>query len=118
MLIWSTGGTAGLTVATRLAQQGISVAVVEAGSFYEIDGGNVSQVPYYDSAGANASSLDGANPLTDWFFQTTPQTSLLGQIFHFVRGKCLGGSSARNYMVYNRGELPKPHITDVVLMYP
>ncbi|KAI4248897.1 MAG: hypothetical protein L6R40_000909 [Gallowayella cf. fulva] len=40
------GGTAGLTIATRLAQDPtVSVAVVEAGGFYEIDNGNRSIVP-------------------------------------------------------------------------
>lgn len=41
------GGTAGLTIATRLAQNGsFSVAVVEAGSFYELGNGNRSQIPH------------------------------------------------------------------------
>jgi len=43
------------------------------------------------------------NGLIDWKFLTTPQPSLLNRTIHYVRGKCLGGSSARNYMVYNRG---------------
>lgn len=38
------GGTAGLTIATRLAEKG-TVVVVEAGSFYEISNGNYSQIP-------------------------------------------------------------------------
>ena len=42
------GGTAGLTMATRLASDpAISVAVIEAGGFYEIDNGNRSTVPGY-----------------------------------------------------------------------
>ena len=40
------GGTAGLAVAMRLAEDGThTVAVVEAGGFYQIEGGNVSVVP-------------------------------------------------------------------------
>lgn len=40
------GGTAGLAIATRLAQNAnFTVAVVEAGSFYEMDNGNQSQIP-------------------------------------------------------------------------
>lgn len=34
------GGTAGNTIATRLAEAGWSVAVIEAGDFYENDNGN------------------------------------------------------------------------------
>lgn len=35
------GGTGGLTIAARLAEEeGVSVAVVEAGGFYQMDNGN------------------------------------------------------------------------------
>ena len=68
------GGTAGLTVAARLAQDGTrSVAVIEAGSFYEIGNGNLSQVPLYGPAGSGKSIFD-VPPLVDWGFVTTPQT--------------------------------------------
>ncbi|KEQ66145.1 alcohol oxidase [Aureobasidium melanogenum CBS 110374] len=99
------GGTAGLTVATRLAQHGsYSVAVIEAESFYEIDNGNFSQIPWYDFQSASTDpDLSTVNGLIDWKFLTTPQTALFNRTIHYVRGKCLGGSSARNYMVYNRG---------------
>ncbi|KAK6003402.1 hypothetical protein QM012_009173 [Aureobasidium pullulans] len=99
------GGTAGLTVATRLAQNGsFSVAVIEAGSFYELDNGNFSEIPYYvfESASTDA-DLSAVNGLIDWKFLTTPQPGLLDRTLHYIRGKCLGGSSARNYLVYNRG---------------
>ncbi len=40
------GGTAGLVMARRLAaNNSFSVAVIEAGGFYEFDNGNFSQVP-------------------------------------------------------------------------
>ena len=67
------GGTGGLALATRLAENpSISVAVVEAGGFYEADDGNISQVPAYDIfyAGTGANTT---NPLVDWGFLTTPQ---------------------------------------------
>ncbi|KAI9653644.1 MAG: hypothetical protein M1821_006991 [Bathelium mastoideum] len=67
------GGTAGLALATRLsANRSLSVAVVEAGGFYEIDNSNYSTVPGYDSYYTGA---DPANfqPLIDWGFVTTPQ---------------------------------------------
>ncbi|KAL8863150.1 MAG: hypothetical protein Q9178_000525, partial [Gyalolechia marmorata] len=40
------GGTAGLTLARRLAANtSVTVAVIEAGGFYETDNGNLSQIP-------------------------------------------------------------------------
>ncbi|KAF4592448.1 GMC oxidoreductase [Ophiocordyceps camponoti-floridani] len=82
------GGTAGLVIASRLAEAGRSVAVVEAGGFYEVDAGLSCRVPSYAVVGAG-SSPDAVVPAVDWGFVTVPQ-----------RG--LGGSSARNYFTYNR----------------
>lgn len=65
------GGTAGLTIAARLAESG-TVAVVEAGSFYEISNGNYSEVPAYDAEFTSKDRSD-VNPLVDWGFVTTPQ---------------------------------------------
>ena len=68
------GGTAGLTMATRLASDpNISVAVVEAGGFYEVDNGNRSVVPGYANfyTGADPNNYQ---PLVDWGFVTVPQT--------------------------------------------
>ena len=68
------GGTAGLTLATRLAANtSLNIAVIEAGGFYEADAGNVSVVPGYDAFFASTSPSD-LNPLIDWGFVTTPQT--------------------------------------------
>ncbi len=66
------GGTAGLAIATRLAAANVSVAVIEAGGFYEIDNGNFSVVPGYATyfTGAEVSNFQ---PLIDWGFDTTPQ---------------------------------------------
>ncbi|KAI1081036.1 putative glucose-methanol-choline oxidoreductase [Whalleya microplaca] len=95
------GGTAGLTLATRLVeQQAGSVAVVEAGTFYEITG-NTSQVPATDGFFSSRGKHDW-HPLVDWGYQTTPQTGSYDQSIHYARGKMLGGSSARNFMVYQR----------------
>lgn len=67
------GGTAGLAVASRLAEeQSISVAVIEAGGFYETDNGNLSTVPGYASYFTGL-SLSNFQPLVDWGFRTTPQ---------------------------------------------
>ena len=67
------GGTAGLVVATRLAEnQSISVAVVEAGGFYEVDNGNLSVIPASATYFTGTSPLN-TSPLIDWGFVTTPQ---------------------------------------------
>lgn len=66
------GGTAGLTVAARLAEAGVgTVAVIEAGGFYEMDNGNLSTIPgtaaYF--IGTNPGER---NPLIDWEYRTEP----------------------------------------------
>lgn len=67
------GGTAGLVMAKRLSQDNAaSVAVIEAGGFYEIDSGNATEVPMYLF---NYFFDNGhmKNPLFDWYQYTTPQ---------------------------------------------
>jgi choline dehydrogenase len=67
------GGTAGLTLATRLVEQNAgTVAVVEAGTFYEISNDNLSQVP---ATGGTFSGKDIHDwlPLIDWGYISTPQ---------------------------------------------
>lgn len=67
------GGTAGLTLATRLAQGcSDSVAVIEAGGVYEQDNGNISVVPGYSTFFSGTDPAD-FNPLVDWGFVTQPQ---------------------------------------------
>ena len=63
------GGTAGLVLANRLTEQsGITVAVIEAGTFPEDVVGNRTQVPEY------AGSFDGPDGAAiEWGFTTTPQ---------------------------------------------
>lgn len=59
------GGTGGLAIATRLAEnRSVSVAVVEAGGFYEIDNGNLSIVPGYANYYAG-SDPENYQPLID-----------------------------------------------------
>ncbi|KAF2639265.1 putative glucose-methanol-choline oxidoreductase [Massarina eburnea CBS 473.64] len=91
------GGTAGLVLANRLSASGThSVAVIEAGSFYELSNGNLSQIP--------RNVWDGNdNPLVDWGFMTEPEEALGGMRMPYTRGRTLGGCSARNNMVYQRG---------------
>ncbi|KAI6788410.1 alcohol oxidase [Hortaea werneckii] len=98
------GGLAGLVTATRLAENGtFSVAVVEAGSFYEFTNSNKSQVPWYSESSVSDDPEGYVNLLIDWGLVTTPQPQLNGRRIHYAQGKTLGGSSARNQMIYDRG---------------
>ncbi|PSN66435.1 GMC oxidoreductase [Corynespora cassiicola Philippines] len=98
------GGTAGLTLANRLSEDSnVQVAVIEAGTFYEITNPLLSSTPAGDVIFSGASPLD-TNPLVDWNFVTQPQAGANNRRLHYARGKCLGGSSARNYMIYQRGD--------------
>ena len=67
------GGPGGLTVANRLSEDAsVSVAIVEAGTFYENVTGNQSQVPGYDFH-FDGKSPNETLPFVDWGFLTTPQ---------------------------------------------
>jgi choline dehydrogenase len=67
------GGTAGLAMAYRLAEDPNNlVAVVEAGSFYEIGNSNHSQL-ISDGVWFAGRDPNDINPLIDWGFLTTPQ---------------------------------------------
>ncbi|KAK3377546.1 hypothetical protein B0H63DRAFT_220495 [Podospora didyma] len=101
------GGTAGLPVAARLAESGASVAVVEAGGFYEVDNGNYSIIPWYAVTMPLLSDAPdyARQPLMDWDLLTVPQVSARGQTAHYPAGKTLGGSSAHNTLAYIR--IPK-----------
>ncbi|OCK81714.1 GMC oxidoreductase [Lepidopterella palustris CBS 459.81] len=98
------GGTSGLTIAARLAENFplLSVAVVEAGGFYEIDNGAGSIIPGLGAAQNTGTSPNDTSPI-DWNFVTTPQTGAANRVVRYARGKTLGGSSGRNFMVYHRG---------------
>ncbi|KAL9082970.1 MAG: hypothetical protein Q9159_006071 [Coniocarpon cinnabarinum] len=97
------GGTAGLTIANRLAANH-SVAVVEAGSLYQITNNNHSTIPGYAILNSflSTSPQGPSQPLVDWRFLTEPIPGIDNQQIHYVRGKALGGSSAVNGMAYHR----------------
>ncbi|OJD32698.1 gmc oxidoreductase, partial [Diplodia corticola] len=97
------GGTAGNVVATRLAEAGLSVALVEAGGYYQVEKPLLTTVPAGDVFSIGMAASDAAGSLVDWKFETTPQEGCDGRTFHYARGKCLGGSSALNFMIYQRG---------------
>ena len=88
------GGTAGLALATRLAENtSLTVAVIEAGGFYEEDNGNISVVPGLSLAYTSPTTLlTHAFPSVDWAIETTPQDGLNDQIYHYWRGRTLGGT--------------------------
>ncbi|KAJ6092589.1 alcohol oxidase [Penicillium sp. IBT 16267x] len=92
-------GNAGAVLSYRLAEAGYSVALVEAGSFYEYTNGNLTQIPGDDVFWCGKSPFD-TNSLVDWDFVTAPQQGLNNASVHYARGKTLGGNTARNYMTY------------------
>ncbi|KAJ5958771.1 Glucose-methanol-choline oxidoreductase [Penicillium vulpinum] len=92
------GGTAGSVIATRLAEHGFDVALVEAGGYYELQ--SVAEFPAAD--GLTAGSEPTSSSPIDWGFVTRDQPGANNRAIHFARGKCLGGSSALNFMVYQR----------------
>ncbi|RAL09381.1 GMC family oxidoreductase [Aspergillus homomorphus CBS 101889] len=95
------GGTAGNVVAARLAQARRRVLLVEAGGIYEVDNANLSTpVGFGAVTGGSPETID---PRVDWGVITTPQPGANNRQVHYARGRCLGGSSAMNAMVYQRG---------------
>lgn len=68
------GGTAGLTIARRLAQNtSNSIAVIEAGDFYEFSNGNLSEIPAYASV-FTGNNPEQKNAFLDWYQYTEPQS--------------------------------------------
>lgn len=66
------GGTGGLAMATRLAEANNSVAVVEAGTYYELGNGLRSTIPS-DDVFFSGSDPSDVNPVIDWNITTAPQ---------------------------------------------
>ncbi|ETS76828.1 hypothetical protein PFICI_10702 [Pestalotiopsis fici W106-1] len=87
------GGTAGLVVAARLSENpALNVGVLEAGPA-------VLGIDSIDIPGLYGQTLGSDY---DWKFETTPQRGLGGRILDWPRGKILGGTSALNFMTWNR----------------
>ncbi|KAL4703924.1 hypothetical protein ACJJTC_002099 [Scirpophaga incertulas] len=88
-------GAAGAAVAARLAQAGHDVLLVEAGG----DPTVLSHIP-----GAAVALLGGS---LDWQYDTLTNNksclSYRNQQCRFSRGRCLGGSTSINSMIYTRG---------------
>ncbi len=88
------GGSAGSVIAGRLSEDaGTNVALLEAG------GKGDSWV--VNTPAAAVAMLPTS--INNYAFQTVPQKGLNGRRGYQPRGKCLGGSSAINAMIYTRG---------------
>ncbi|KIK75711.1 GMC oxidoreductase [Paxillus rubicundulus Ve08.2h10] len=104
------GGTAGLTVATRLAEDpGFNVGVIEAG-YLHIPDSNIS-VPFF----ANNAVF---HPEYDWMLSAVPQTSTGNRSIATPRGKLFGGSSAINSLAWTRASIPEYDTWDSLNDYP
>ncbi|TFY62644.1 hypothetical protein EVG20_g6631 [Dentipellis fragilis] len=87
-------GAGGATVASRLSEDSsVNVLLIEAG--INNQGIENVEVPFLDSGLA-------PNTYLDWNYTTTPQASLNNRVIQYPRGKILGGSTAINFMGYNR----------------
>lgn len=85
------GGTAGLTLASRLSEDpSVSVLVVEAGADH-------TKSPLVLTPGLVGAQY--GNDEFDWNFNSVPQRLLHNRRINTPRGKQLGGSSALNFMM-------------------
>jgi choline dehydrogenase-like flavoprotein len=93
------GGTAGSALATRLSLglPKAKILLIEAGPAAA------------DDLRINVPGLRGSilGSSLDWNFTTVPQSSLDGRSVDVNRGKVLGGSSAMNYLCYDRASAPE-----------
>jgi choline dehydrogenase len=87
-------GTAGCVLANRLAQDAVSVLLIEAGRKDDYVWVHIPVGYLY--------CID--NPRTDWRFRTEPEAGLNGRHLIYPRGKVLGGCSSINGMIYMRGQ--------------
>ncbi|KEP48703.1 glucose dehydrogenase [Rhizoctonia solani 123E] len=89
------GGTAGLTVAARLAENpNVSVGVIEPGEYLPED-------PLINTPSTALQIPRIAK--YDWLLKTVPQANANNRIVDLPRAKILGGCSAINVMVFDRG---------------
>lgn len=90
------GGSAGSVLAARLSEDpSTTVCLLEAGG-----GGN----DIFVRAPALVAAMVAGRPkINNWAFHTEPQAGLNGRRGFQPRGRCLGGSSAINAMLYVRG---------------
>ena len=88
------GGTAAGIVAWRLGEAGYSVCVLEAGP--------PDHNPFIHIPAGFSKTL--ADPKITWQFKSDPEPGIADRSIVYAQGKTLGGSSAINGMIYNRGQ--------------
>ena len=67
------GGTAGLAISRRLTSDtNLTVAVINAGDFYEFVNGNNTEIPAFAAAFVGSNPV-AKNPLLDWYQYTERQ---------------------------------------------
>ncbi|KAL8291328.1 hypothetical protein RQP46_002306 [Phenoliferia psychrophenolica] len=94
-------GTSGATLAARLAEDpSITVALLEAGGDTAANNPQA-YIPGNDELNVGADPTD-TNPTNDWGFVTVPQTGAKNRTVHYSRGKTVGGTSHKNFMIYQR----------------
>ena len=86
-------GSAGCPVARRLSDSGLRVLLIEAGGsdrhpFVAIPGGSILAI---------------ASRRLNWMFEVEPDPSRDGRVDQWPAGRCFGGSSAINGMMFVRG---------------
>lgn len=90
-------GSAGCAVASRLAESGASVILLEAGkkdtSMFVTKPGMIGPMH----------AVPQIKKPFDWGYSTTPQTHMLDRVVPQTRGKVVGGSSSINGMLWVRG---------------
>jgi choline dehydrogenase-like flavoprotein len=90
------GGSGGAALASRLSEDpSVTVCLLEAGG----DGKGI----LVRAPAAVVAMLPGKPKINNFAFETVPQPGLNGRKGYQPRGKCLGGSSAINAMLYVRG---------------
>ncbi|MFM9924583.1 GMC family oxidoreductase N-terminal domain-containing protein [Variovorax sp. H27-G14] len=90
------GGSGGATLASRLSEDpGVQVCLLEAGG----DGRGI----LVRAPAATVAMLPGRPRINNYAYRTVPQPGLDGRRGYQPRGRCLGGSSAINAMLYVRG---------------
>lgn len=90
------GGSGGAVLASRLSEDpGVQVCLVEAGG----EGRGI----LVRAPAATVAMLPGRPRINNYAYQTVPQPGLDGRRGYQPRGRCLGGSSAINAMLYVRG---------------